>query len=133
MGAPPRRLSAWYRLKASGLPEDTAPRWPAQPAKRANAPLRPAQLELAEIPVECGLIEAGLATPEEWRDLIGRQAGFFSFDPGTRQYCIVKVPAPWRDTPGPTWQLVAAMLRNQFRTQEEKPPAPSAQQRLVPE
>ena len=39
-------------------------------------------------------------------------------------------PAPWRDTPGPTWPLVAAMLRNQRRELEERPPAPPAQQRL---
>ena len=92
----------------------------------------PARLvEIAEVPAECGLIEAGLATLEEWRHLMSRQAGFFSFDPGTRQYCIITVPAPWRDTPGPTWQLVAAMLRNQYRALEEKPPAPPAQQRLA--
>ena len=35
---------------------------------------------------------------------------------------MITVPAPWRDTPGPTWQLVAAMLRNQ-REMEEKPPS----------
>jgi len=92
----------------------------------------PARLvEIAEIPAECGLIEAGLATSEEWRHLMTRQAGFFSFDPGTGKYCIIRVPAPWRDTPGPTWQLLAAMLRNQYRALEEKPPAPPAQQRLA--
>jgi hypothetical protein len=37
----------------------------------------PARLvEIAEIPAECGLIEA------------------FSFDPGPRQYCLIAVPAP---------------------------------------
>jgi hypothetical protein len=92
----------------------------------------PARLvEIAEIPAECGLIEAGLATYEEWRILMSRQAGFFSFDPDRRQYCLIAVPAPWRDTPGPTWQLVAAMLRNQCRALSEKPPAPPAQQRLA--
>jgi hypothetical protein len=55
----------------------------------------------------------------------------FSFDPDTRHYCMITVPAPWRDTPGPTWQLVAAMLRNQRRELEERPPAPPAQQRLT--
>ena len=91
----------------------------------------PAHLvEVTEIPAECGLIEAGRATPEEWRRLVSRQAGFFSLDPDTRHYCMITVPAPWRDTPGPTWQLVAAMLRNQYRALEEKPPAPPAQQRL---
>ncbi len=55
----------------------------------------------AELPVECGLIEAGHATFEEWRLLIKRQAGFFHFDPERRAYCMVTVPAPWRDTARP--------------------------------
>jgi hypothetical protein len=92
----------------------------------------PAQLvDVTEIPAECGLVEAGIATADEWKALIRRQAGFFSFDPGTRHYCMITVPAPWRDTPGPTWQLAAAMLRNQRRELEERPPAPPAQQRLT--
>jgi hypothetical protein len=86
--------------------------------------------EVTEIPAECGLIEAGWATCAEWKRLIGRHAGFFSYDPNTRAYCMIAVPAPWRDTPGPTWQLLAAMLRHQRRELEEKPPAPPAQQRL---
>ena len=91
----------------------------------------PAQMvTVAEVPADCGLIEAGIASTEEWKRLISRQAGFFSFDPDTRHYCMITVPAPWRDTPGPTWQLVAAMLRNQRRELEERPPAPPAQQRL---
>jgi hypothetical protein len=88
-------------------------------------------LRPAEIPAECGLIEAGVASLEEWRELMPRQAGFFSYDTDTRAYCVITVPAPWRDTPGPTWQLVAAMMRNQRRELEERPPAPSAQQKLV--
>lgn len=59
----------------------------------------------------CGLVEAGVATADEWKRLIRRHAGFFSFDPDTRHYCMITVSAPWRDTPGPTWQLVAAMRR----------------------
>jgi len=91
----------------------------------------PAQMvTVAEVPADCGLIEAGIASTEEWKRLSSRQAGFFSFDPDTRHYCMITVPAPWRDTPGPTWQLVAAMLRNQRRELEERPPAPPAQQRL---
>lgn len=86
---------------------------------------------LAEIPAECGLIEAGHANVEEWRAIIKRQAGFFNYDPETGAWCTVTVPAPWRDTPGPTWQLVAAMLRNQRRELEERPPAPPAQQKLT--
>jgi len=88
-------------------------------------------VDIAELPAECGLGEAGVATADEWKGLIRRQAGFFSLDPDTRRYCVITVPAPWRDTPGPTWQLVAAMLRNQRREMEERPPAPPAQQRLT--
>lgn len=93
--------------------------------------ITPAQLvDVSEIPAECGLIEAGCATPEEWRRLICRHAGYFHFDPDTRQYCLLTVPAPWRETPGPTWQLTAAMLRHQRRALEEQPPLQPAQQRL---
>lgn len=88
-------------------------------------------LNLHEVPPECGLVEVGSATPEEWKGLIQRQSGFFHFDPLTGCYCIVSVPAPWRDTPGPTWQLVCAMLRHQRRELEERPPAPPQQQRLT--
>jgi hypothetical protein len=35
-------------------------------------------VDIAEIPAECGLVEAGVATPDEWKGLIRRQAGFFS-------------------------------------------------------
>jgi hypothetical protein len=87
-------------------------------------------LNAGEVPVDCGLIEAGTATYEEWRGLIKRHSGFFSFNPDRREYCMVTVPAPWRDTPGPTWQLVAAMLRNQKKWYEERPPAPPAQEKM---
>jgi len=37
---------------------------------------------------------------------------------------MITVPAPWRDTPGPTWQLVAGMLRNHRRQfAEDRRPA----------
>ncbi|MFN0168827.1 MAG: hypothetical protein ACKV22_20570 [Bryobacteraceae bacterium] len=88
-------------------------------------------LEVREVPAECGLIEVGRATPEEWRALVRRQAGFFHFDPDARTYCMLTVPSPWRDTPGPTWQLVAAMLRNQRKEFSEKAPALPAQERLA--
>jgi hypothetical protein len=87
-------------------------------------------LEPAEIPAECGLIEAGNATVDEWRTLIKRQAGFFYFDSVCGTYCMVTVPAPWRDTPGPTWEFVAAMLRNQRREFEDHPPVQRLQQKL---
>jgi hypothetical protein len=57
--------------------------------------------------------------------------GFFSYDPERQAYCMMTVPAPWRDTSGPTWQLVAAMLRNQYRELAEKPPARLTQERLA--
>lgn len=88
-------------------------------------------LQHSEIPAECGLVEAGTANYEEWKLLIKRHAGFFYFDPGTGNYCMVTIPAPWRDTPGPTWQFVAAMLRNQQRRLDESPrPQPKPQQKL---
>ena len=90
-----------------------------------------ALVNAAEVPAECGLVEAGHATFEQWKQLISRQAGFFNYDPDTRAYCMMTIPAPWRDTPGPTWQLVAAMLRNQRRELSEDPPPRPAQQRLA--
>lgn len=85
---------------------------------------------VGEIPAECGLVEAGFATFEEWKPLMGRHAGFFHYDAERRAYCLIRVPAPWRDTPGPTWQLVAAMLRHQRRQFMEAPPPRPTQERL---
>jgi hypothetical protein len=84
-----------------------------------------------EVPADCGLVEAGHATPAEWKSLISRHAGFFNYDAETRAYCIITIPAPWRDTPGPTWQLLAAMLRNQRQYFSEAPPPRQVQQRLA--
>ena len=84
----------------------------------------------AEIPAECGLIEAGYAHYDEWKGLIGRHAGFFNYDPERRAYCMITIPAPWRDTPGPTWQLLAAMVRNQRRLFSEAPAPGPLQHRL---
>ncbi len=88
-------------------------------------------IDITELPVDCGLIEAGIATPSEFQARIRKRSGFFYYDPASQGCCMVTVAAPWRDTPGPTWELVAAMLRNQKRCFEEKPPAPPAQQRLT--
>jgi len=84
----------------------------------------------AEIPADCGLVEAGHATFAEWKHLISRHTGFFNYDPVRRAYCMITIPAPCRDTPGPTWQLVAAMLRNQHHQFSEEPSARTIQQRL---
>ena len=89
-------------------------------------------LEVAEVPAHCGLIEIGRAgSVEEWKEVLKRQAGFFHYEPARRDYCVMIVPAPWRETPGPTWELVAAMMRNQRRVLEEAPPAAPAQQKIV--
>jgi hypothetical protein len=85
----------------------------------------------AEVPSDCGLVEAGLATLAEWRLLVSRHAGFFSYDAERREYCIITIPAPWRDTPGPTWQLLASMLRHQRRQFSEEPPPRPVQQKLA--
>ena len=90
-----------------------------------------ALVKIHEIPAECGLIEAGFASFAEWKLLIARHAGFFNYDPERRAFCMITIPAPWRDTPGPSWQLVAAMLRNQRREFVESPPPRPVQQRLV--
>jgi hypothetical protein len=83
-----------------------------------------------EVPSDCGLIEIGQAVTEESRRLVRRNEGFFSLQPETGVFCAMTVPAPWRDTPGPTWQFVAAMLRNQQRAFHEKPPPPPKQGKL---
>jgi len=87
-------------------------------------------LEAAEIPAECGLIESGFATFEDWKLLTKRQAGFFHFDPARGAYCMITVPAPWRDTSRLTWQFTAAMLRNQRNDLEDRPPVPRQLQKL---
>jgi len=88
-------------------------------------------LSLDEVPTDCGLIEMGRATTEDSKRLIRSHTGFFHIDPEDGAYCLVTVPAPWRDTPAPTWQFTAAMLRNQQRQMEEKPSPPPKQQRLA--
>jgi hypothetical protein len=87
-------------------------------------------LAAKEVPLECGLVEIGHATFEQWKEIIKRQAGLFHYDPERDRYCMVTVPACWRDTPGPTWQFAAAMLRNQRKELEERPPAPPKQQKI---
>lgn len=83
-----------------------------------------------EIPSDCGLIEIGQAATDESKRLVRRNEWFFYLHPETGVFCVVTVPAPWRDTPGPTWQFVAAMLRNQQRAFQEKPLPPPKQGKL---
>jgi hypothetical protein len=64
-------------------------------------------LNIPEVPIECGLIEVGNFTKEP--------ETIVHFEPNHNTYCRVTVPAPWRESPGPTWQFVAGMMRNQRR------------------
>ena len=89
-------------------------------------------LKADEVPADSGLVEVGhAASIEEWKAVLARQAGFFHYDAETRDYCVLIVPAPWRETPGPTWELVAAMMRNQRKELEESPPPAPAQQKIT--
>jgi hypothetical protein len=87
-------------------------------------------LSLDELPTECGLIEVGKAITEDSKRLIRSHSGFFQVDSQNGNYCMVSVAAPWRDTPAPTWQFAAAMLRNQQRAMRENPPPPPKQRKL---
>lgn len=87
-------------------------------------------LNIAEIPVECGLVEIGGLSEGERESMLSISGTFVHFDPRHRTYCRITVPAPWRDTPGPTWQFVAGMLRNQQRLFQDRRPKPLNQQRL---
>ena len=89
-------------------------------------------LKAEDVPADSGLVEVGHAgSIEEWKAVLARQAGFFHYDAETRDYCVLIVPAPWRETPGPTWELVAAMMRNQRKELEESPPPAPAQQKIA--
>lgn len=88
-------------------------------------------VEPAEIPAGCGLIEAGEGPAEEYQGLLKRQEGFFHYDASARAYCVLTLPAPWRDTPGPTWELMAAMMRHQRRLLEEAQAGPAEQAKLA--
>lgn len=87
-------------------------------------------VNLSEIPVECGLVEIGIFTDEERNSTMASSGMFVHFDPDHNTYCRVTVPAPWRETPGPTWQFVAGMLRNQQKVLQDRPPKQPNQQRL---
>jgi hypothetical protein len=86
-------------------------------------------LHTSELPIESGLVEVG--SFGDHRSLAHAQSGMFvHFEPNHESYCRVTVPAPWRETPGPTWQFVAAMLRNQQTAFQGRPPKAPNQQRL---
>ncbi len=87
-------------------------------------------LNTYEVPIECGLVEVGFFTDEDRQLAFVPVGGFLHFDLDRRTYCRITVPAPWRDTPAPTWQFVAGMLRNQQRSSRETPAKPPSQQRL---
>jgi len=87
-------------------------------------------IDIFEIPVECGLIEIGLFTEQERSSTLAGSGALIHFDPVYKTYCRVTVPAPWRETPGPTWQFLAGMLRNQQRSFGERSAKLPNQQRL---
>jgi len=87
-------------------------------------------LNIAEIPVECGLVEIGGLSEDERESMLSTSGTFVHFDPDLNTYCRTSVPAPWRETPGPTWQFVAGMLRNQQKLFRGRFPKPPNQQRL---
>ncbi|HEX4750787.1 MAG TPA: hypothetical protein VH302_14690 [Bryobacteraceae bacterium] len=90
----------------------------------------PRLLHSSELPIECGLVEAGLL--EAGGEIVlSRLEPVTHFDPAHRLYCKVAVPAPWRETPGPTWQFVVGMLRNQQRQWQERQPKPAQQQKFA--
>jgi hypothetical protein len=88
-------------------------------------------LNCSEIPVECGLIEVGVRKSDRVTAVTQAVPPFAYWDAVQGLYCVVSLPAPWRETPGPTWQLVAAMLRNQRRSFYDRPPQQPKQQRLI--
>jgi hypothetical protein len=87
-------------------------------------------LNISEIPIECGLVEVGSLLSEDGGVFPDRD-NILHFGPTHSIYCRVTVPAPWRETPGPTWQFVAGMLRNQQRAFGDRPSEPPKQQRLA--
>ena len=87
-------------------------------------------LNTSELPIECGLVEIGTFDQDE-RSIVNAQSGtLVHFEAIHGTYCRVTVPAPWRDTPGPTWQFVAGMLRNQQKAFQGRPPKQPNQQCL---
>lgn len=87
-------------------------------------------LKSSEVPIECGLVEAGVFTRAQREIVLSRSEPLVHFDPEHGLYCRVTVPAPWRETPGPTWQFVAGMLRNQQKLLQNGRSKPPNQQRL---
>jgi hypothetical protein len=87
-------------------------------------------LRNSEVPIECGLVEAGVLASRTGNVVVARSEPLLHFNEEHGVYCRVTVPAPWRETPGPTWQFVAGMLRNQRRLFQETVTKPPNQQKL---
>ncbi len=87
-------------------------------------------LNISEIPIECGLIEVGHFTNEDRQSAFAPPGTLIHFNVDHRAYCRITVLAPWRDTPGPTWQFVAGMLRNQQKGFQGTPAKQPNQRRL---
>lgn len=87
-------------------------------------------LNNSELPIECGLVEIGAFTDDQRTSAHAASSMLIHFEPNHKAYCRVTVPAPWRETPGPTWQFVAGMLRNQQKIFQGGPSKSPNQQRL---
>jgi hypothetical protein len=87
-------------------------------------------LSTSEIPIECGLVEVGFFAEEDRESILTPIGGLIHFDMDHHAQCRITVPAPWRETPGPTWQFVAGMLRNQQKSFRDAPMKHPNQQRL---
>ena len=87
-------------------------------------------LNTSEIPIECGLLEVGHFTTEDRQSAFTALGSLIRFDVNHSTWCRVTVPALWRDTPGPTWQFVAGMLRNQQKSFRGAPTKQANQQCL---
>jgi hypothetical protein len=87
-------------------------------------------LNITEVPIECGLIEVGSFGDAEKR-AVTEPENMLHFEPNHNNYCGVTVPAPWRESPGPTWQFVAGMMRNQHRALSAPSAKAPKQERLA--
>lgn len=87
-------------------------------------------LNIPEVPIECGLIEVGDFMTVD-KSAVAEAENMIHFEPNCNTYCRVTVPAPWRESPGPTWQFVAGMMRNQRRALSAPAAKAPMQQRLA--
>ncbi len=83
-------------------------------------------VDVNEIPAECGLVEAGRATPVEWKRLFPRHSGFFNFNPEKRRRiasCAYQRPgATLQGPPGSCWPRCCGINGASFPRSLRRPP-----------